>query len=158
MSKKNIGLGIFVIVLGIAMYLASFGIKDFAAVGVGATFFPRLASIGFVILGTLLIIQVLKQPQPVANANPPSVGTVPRKNTYSVILSLCLLIVFLALLETLGYVICSTLYIFFQILILTPEKKKKYLLYGTISALSSLSTYLLFARVFQVMIPNGILG
>lgn len=158
MKNKNFGLGVFSIVLGIAMYLASFGIKDFAAVGVGATFFPRLASLGFVILGTLLIVQVLRHPKAVATAPASSEITSPPQKKYSVILSMGLLIVFLALLETLGYIICSALYIFFQILILTYEKKKKYILYGIISVISSLSTYLLFVRVFQVMIPSGILG
>jgi len=158
MNKKNFGLGLFIIILGIAMYVASFGIKDFSAVGVGATFFPRLASLGFVILGTLLIVQVLRQPKAVATTPASSEITNPPKKKYSVILSMGLLIVFLALLEPLGYIICSALYIFFQILILTHEKKKKYVLYGIISVISSLTTYLLFVRVFQVMIPSGILG
>lgn len=152
MHKKNIGLGAFSIILGVAMYLASFGIRDFAAVGVGATFFPRLASLGFVILGALLILQVLRGPKPLPEAKSPT------KINYSIVLSMVLLVIFLALLESLGYIICSALYIFFQILILAPEKKKNYVLYGIISVTSSLATYLLFVRVFQVMIPSGILG
>ncbi|MDT4763091.1 tripartite tricarboxylate transporter TctB family protein [Sphaerochaeta sp. PS] len=152
MHKKNIGLGAFSIILGVAMYLASFGIRDFAAVGVGATFFPRLASLGFVILGALLILQVLRGPKPLPEAKSPT------KRNYSIVLSMVLLVIFLALLESLGYIICSALYIFFQILILAPEKKKNYVLYGIISVISSLATYLLFVRVFQVMIPSGILG
>ncbi|MDD4573399.1 MAG: tripartite tricarboxylate transporter TctB family protein [Sphaerochaeta sp.] len=158
MNKKNFGLGVFVIALGFAMFLASLGIKDFAAVGVGATFFPRLASMGFVILGVLLIIQVLRKPEAADREANSSEVTDTRKKNFSIVQSIVLIALFLTLLETLGYIICSALYIFFQILVLANEKKKRYVLYGIISVISSLTTYLLFVRVFQVMIPRGILG
>ncbi|MFA6633621.1 MAG: tripartite tricarboxylate transporter TctB family protein, partial [Kiritimatiellia bacterium] len=68
------------------------------------------------------------------------------------------LILYLALIPILGYIIASTLYIFGQILILNRSNKQHYLRYATISIFSAVLTYLLFVKVFSVMIPAGILG
>lgn len=150
-------MGIFTIALGAAIYAASFGIRDFAAVGVGATFFPRLASIGFVILGAILTVQAIKAPKAVAATAPvSSEGTSSSKKNFSVLYSMGLFIVYLALMQTLGYIVCSALYIFIQTLILKPRSQKRYILYGIIAVISSLTTYLLFVRVFGVMMPTGI--
>ncbi len=149
-------MGIFTIALGVAIYAASFGIRDFAAVGVGATFFPRLASIGFVILGAILTVQAIKEPKAVAATSVSSESTNSSKKNFSVLYSMGLFIVYLALMQTLGYIVCSALYIFIQTLILKPRSQKKYILYGIIAVISSLTTYLLFVRVFGIMIPTGI--
>lgn len=149
-------MGIFTIALGAAIYAASFGIRDFAAVGVGATFFPRLASIGFVILGAILTVQAIKVPSAVATTTEPSESTSSSKKNYSVLYSMGLFIVYLALIETLGYIVCSALYIFTQTLILKPRSQKRYILYAIIAVISSLTTYLLFVRVFGIMMPTGI--
>mgnify|MGYP000852030569 CR=1 FL=1 len=153
MNKKTIGLGFFSIALGIAILIMSNDIRDFAAVGVGAKFFPRIAAVGFMILGSLLVYQ---------NRTLLFVRTHSESNVKGAflppVLTLAILILYLALIPILGYIIASSLYIFGQILILNRGNKQRYLRYAIISAISAVATYLLFVKVFSVMIPAGILG
>ena len=153
MDKKTIGLGFFSIALGIAILIMSNDIRDFAAVGVGAKFFPRIAAVGFMILGSLLVYQNRTILFVRANSQRP------RKSVpLSPGLTLALLILYLALIPFLGYIIASSFYIFGQILILNRGSKQYYLRYALISIISAVVTYLLFVKVFSVMIPAGILG
>lgn len=153
MNKKTIGLGFFSIALGIAILIMSNDIRDFAAVGVGAKFFPRIAAVGFMILGSLLVYQnrtilfVRAQSE-----------TIKKNTSLSPFLTLALLILYLALIPLAGYIIASSLYIFGQILVLNRGSKQHYLRYALLSIISAVVTYLLFVKVFSVMIPAGILG
>lgn len=156
MKKKNIGLGVFSIAFGIGMLLLSNGIRDFAAVGVGAKFFPRIAGIGFILIGVLLVYQ-----QRGALANGASTEKAPsydRSANLSVVLSMGLLAIYLILVPRLGYIISSTIYIFGQTLILNRGAKHHYLRFALIAIISAAVTYILFVKVFRVMIPAGIFG
>lgn len=154
MNKKTIGLGFFSIALGIAILIMSNDIRDFAAVGVGAKFFPRIAAAGFMILGALLVYQNRTLLFVRSHSETASM----KGSSLSPLLTLAILILYLALIPILGYIIASTLYIFGQILILNRGNKQHYLRYATISIISAVLTYLLFVKVFSVMIPAGILG
>ena len=153
MNKKTFGLGFFSIALGIAILIMSNDIRDFAAVGVGAKFFPRIAAVGFMILGTLLVYQNRAMLSVRSHSETTMKGA-----SFSPVLTLAILILYLALIPILGYIIASTLYIFGQILILNRGNKQHYLRYAVISIISAVLTYLLFVKVFSVMIPAGILG
>lgn len=157
MNKKTLGLGIFSIAFGTVLFILSTGIKDFAAVGVGAKFFPRLAATGFILLGILLLLELR---QVVVNTASPS-EPAPKSTRFHLnpaLYSMGLLVAYVALLEPVGYIISSTLYIFFQIQILHRGNKHHYVRYAIISIISAIITYLLFVRVFGVMIPAGLLG
>jgi putative tricarboxylic transport membrane protein len=153
MNKKTIGLGFFSITLGIAILIMSNGIRDFAAVGVGAKFFPRIAAVGFMILGALLVYQ---------NRSAIFVRAVnqdaKKAISFAPFVTLGLLILYLALIPLLGYIVASTLYIFCQIIVLNRGNKQRYVQYALISIVCSAIIYLLFVKVFTVMIPSGILG
>jgi len=130
------------------------GIRDFAAVGVGAKFFPRIAAVGFMILGSLLVYQN----RAMLFGRSHSQNTTLKRASLSPLLTLAILVLYLALIPILGYIIASILYIFGQILILNRGNKHQYLRYAVISIISATGTYLLFVKVFNVMIPAGILG
>ncbi len=153
MQKKTVGLGLFSVVSGIVILIMSNSIRDFAAVGVGAKFFPRIAGFGFIGLGCLLVYQnrdvLLLRTQP---------NTVRQTVSLSPAFTLVLLVLYITLIPLLGYILASSLYLYGQILILNQGNKQRHLRYGMISILSAVLTYLLFVKVFSVMIPAGILG
>jgi putative tricarboxylic transport membrane protein len=156
MNKKNIGLGVFSIAFGIGMLLLSNGIRDFAAVGVGAKFFPRIAGVGFILIGALLVLQ---QRSALADGTSSEKATsYDRSANLSVVLSMGLLTLYLILVPRLGYIISSTIYIFGQTLILNRGAKPHYLRFALIAIISAGVTYILFVKVFRVMIPAGIFG
>lgn len=156
MNKKTIGLGVFSIFLGIAILLLSTSIKDFAAVGVGAKFFPRIAAVGFLLLGVILMYQgrrILVLGSSIPNENESTT-----QSWRAPLLSMVLLAIYVVLIPLLGFIFSSFLYVFLQILILNRGRKYHLLRYFIISAASSIVIYILFVRVFSVMIPAGLLG
>lgn len=74
-----------------------------------------------------------------------------------VLLSLVLLAASIFLLEYVGFLIIGAVYLFLQILILSPKEKRKPIRYALLSIVISAAVYLLFVRAFHVMLPNGIL-
>ena len=76
----------------------------------------------------------------------------------AVLISVVLMCAYVGFLESLGFILASTIYAFCQMLILAKNVKWNYLLFGAIALISSAVAYLLFVRVFQVMLPAGILG
>ena len=156
---KDAAIGLFSVAIGLVLFVLSFQVKDFASVGVGAGFLPRLAAILFVVLGAFLAIQGYLA----SRTAPKKESDVSRKEGSSggsrqVYLSILLLCAYAILLQPVGFIISSALFIFFQIVILSKGLKRNYLLFGVVSVVSSAAAYVLFVRVFQVMIPAGILG
>nr|WP_321262228.1 tripartite tricarboxylate transporter TctB family protein [uncultured Sphaerochaeta sp.] len=158
MNRKTLGLGVFSILFGILIFLLSLDIRDFAAVGVGAKFFPRIASLGFIILGLIFIAgQVRIQIQ----MNTYKESTEKPQFTFSInpaVFSMLLLVVYVAAISVLGYIISSVIYIYFQILILNRGKTMHHLRFVMIAVVSSATSYFLFVRIFGVMITAGLLG
>lgn len=162
---KDAATGLFSVALGVVLFALSFQVKDFASVGVGAGFLPRLTAILFVALGCFLAFQGVKSARsiPAAKTSAQEKNAGPDKQPASggmkqVYLSMLLLCAYVALLQPAGFIIASTLFVFLQIVILSKGLKRNYVLFGIVSVVSSVVAYYLFVRVFQVMIPAGILG
>lgn len=153
------------IAIGVSLFVLSFQVKDFASVSVGPEFLPRIAAVLFIALGGILALQGLKAARSAPNAAsaPVSRAKDPADSKYGggllpVAYSIIVLGLYVALLKPIGFIISSALFIFFQILILSQGLKRNYLLFAVVAVLSSVIAYYLFVRVFQVMIPAGILG
>lgn len=158
MNRKTVGLGVFSILFGIFILILSRGIRDFAAVGVGAKFFPRIAGLGFIVLGSIFLfgqIQLHLQQRGQANTGSKAVFT---WTINPAVFSMILLVLYVAAISTLGYIISSVIYIYLQIIILNRGKKIHHLRYAVTAVVSSLASYFLFVRIFGVMIPAGLLG
>lgn len=160
MNRKTFGLGVFSILFGIFILVLSRNIRDFAAVGVGAKFFPRIAGIGFIILGLIFIAGQLKLFIQLKGKTE-SAETVRWTSLFTInpaVFSMVLLIGYVAAISILGYIISSVFYIYLQIIILNRGKPMHHIRYAIIAVVSSLASYFLFVRIFGVMIPAGLLG
>lgn len=78
----------------------------------------------------------------------------------SIVLTIASLAVFSALIEPLGFLISSFIYMILQSFILTlkEERKKKAVFIIILSAVFSVAVYLIFTRGLGLMLPKGILG
>lgn len=72
-------------------------------------------------------------------------------------LSIAIIVLYLILIDLLGFVPASILYLFGQICLLTDSWKKKWPLYLAISIAVSIVCYLFFRSVFHLMLPKGIM-
>jgi putative tricarboxylic transport membrane protein len=58
----------------------------------------------------------------------------------------------------LGFLIMTTVYLFFQMSIMCAREKRKPVMFVVISAIASVVVYFTFVKVFSLMLPAGILG
>ncbi|WP_339115521.1 tripartite tricarboxylate transporter TctB family protein [Thioclava sp. GXIMD2076] len=154
------------ILLGIGLYLSSLDIMEFGRSAVGADFMPKLCAVLLVALGALLLLGDVRRPKAAPFRPRPIEGDAPTPKEdrpligggLAVIVSLVLMLAYVAALPVLGYILCSALYIFVQILIISPFRRARLPLYLGISVAVAAGSYALFVLVFQVTIPAGLLG
>ncbi len=155
-KNPNFITGIGAIGLAVLMFSASFDIKEFVVTRAGASFMPRVTAGLFAILGSILVFESFRYAKsaPANEKNEENVfGGWP-----AVILSAILMCAYVGLLNTLGFIVSSVVYIFLQMLVLAKGAKCHYLLFSLISILVPIIVYFLFVHMFKVMIPSGILG
>ena len=163
-TDKNFLTGVGVIILGLFMYFASFDIQEFIRTRVGASFVPRVASSLFVILGGILILGSFRctvpteTPEYATEEEEEEEGEKVFGGLPAVFLSLILMIAYVGLMESVGFIITSVVYIFLQILVLAKQGPHNYLVFGLISIVVPIVVFYLFVNVFKVLIPAGILG
>lgn len=74
----------------------------------------------------------------------------------TVLLTGVLIFLYVALLAPFGFPLMSSLYLFFQIILLTPSyEKRNYPLFAAISVVASVAVYYTFLWSFDMMLPNG---
>ncbi len=71
--------------------------------------------------------------------------------------SLVAIILYIGMLNILGFIIATIIFLFFQFTILTPNRlKSNYLLYVIVSIVTSLTVYYLFRYGLNLVLPRGI--
>lgn len=144
MKKGDLILSIICILLGILTLVYSSSFPGQAAD------FPRLLSMVLVALGGLLLGRTYTS---FKNKKSKSIEKMDFKNIKKVGLIALLFIIYYMVLETLGYIIPTFLITFLTIFVLKYKKLKTNLI---LSAILSVSLYLIFTFLFQVKLPHGL--
>lgn len=79
------------------------------------------------------------------------------KEHWEVVGTFILLTIYIGIMDYLGFVIASMIYIFFQILVLTPKEKRNYKMAGILAVIFSISIYYVFVEWLMVLLPVGLL-
>jgi len=157
---KDVFCGGALILLGAGLFAASFGIKSVALNLIKADFFPRLDAALLVILGVILTVtgfSKAKYIQIEEDGQPPFWKN---DSTVSMLETLALVSVYVFLMKPVGFIISTFLYLAAQMVVLAPREKrtrKNIMLFVVISLATSLAVYLVFVKVFYLMLPAGIL-
>ena len=159
MKKKNlIAAGLF-LALAIFVWVTSGSCVPklsarFSANQLANDFFPKLVSVLMGGLAVLLVIQTLhaKPGSPVIEESDEDKPT--KKEMLMPAAGLALLVLYLVLIEPLGYVIDTFLLCVFYLALF---RCKKWYYYAVTPLVASLGVYMLFTRVFLVILPRGIL-
>ncbi|MFA5852184.1 MAG: tripartite tricarboxylate transporter TctB family protein [Spirochaetales bacterium] len=157
MKKKTRELLLGALMLGIgALYLAlTLGIPRKG--GIDASFVPFVLSAIILLLGTLQTVGALRIKNEGANGQEKTESK-EKVDTPTVLKTIFLILVYVAFLNKIGFVIMSILYLFIQFIVLTPAyKKKNYLMYAIVAIVSSVSIFLIFRYIFDLMLPAGLL-
>ncbi|MDQ7734704.1 tripartite tricarboxylate transporter TctB family protein [Halomonas sp. SpR1] len=161
---RDIVTGCVLLLLSAALFWASQNIRDFASIGVGANFLPLLTAWLFLILGLAIVIASFRKTKPVKSGNDTSIGQEEAGEDAvfgglpSVFLSIFLMVIYFLCLEKVGFLVSTLVYVFLQIQILEKDKKRNHRLFFATTLIAVVLLYFLFANVFDISLPSGILG
>jgi putative tricarboxylic transport membrane protein len=149
--------GSLLLLWAICLYIASLGVKMISGVSrIGSGFVPQLVAIILAIVSITIIAGGIRKlkifDQAVSKTDAAKV------NLTALVATLFSIFIYIILLEKVGFLIMTTLYLFVQINILSSKEGRKIPLFGIIAVTVSVAVYYLFVNVFQLMLPAGILG
>ncbi|MGE4284728.1 MAG: tripartite tricarboxylate transporter TctB family protein [Clostridia bacterium] len=149
--------GAFMLLIAAAMFISSFSIKVLTVSKIGAAFVPQLIAGVLAILSILVIINGYRSLQ-LAKANSEEMEKDEPIRTEAVVGTIIVLLAYVVLLEKIGFIITTALYLFAQFFILADKSQRKIPLFAGLAIIISVGVYYLFVNVFQLMLPPGILG
>lgn len=160
-AKKNVYSGIFFFLFSVFLYAESYNMNISKADPIGPQMFPRIVAICIALLAVWQMIKNgREQKSAVAADSKPTENH--KKLNIPILLTIAILIVYPLLLESVGFIILTSLYLFCQIFLLLPKGsiriKKEVITATAVAVLFSLLLYFLFNKVFQIILPAGILG
>ncbi len=147
--KKNFEsnlVNLMMLFIGIALFISAQSIKAGATNSLGGDFVPKLSTGLWVVVTALLFFTGLKS----------SASESEQMNMMGLLKTFVLLLVYIALLKTLGFIVCSILYLGVQMYLFLPKElhsKKNYILLGVIAVIVPILTDIVFVNVFSLILP-----
>lgn len=141
-----------IFIFGALLFISAQSIKVGAAMGQGGDFMPKLCSVLWLIISGLLVVTTVLDKCPRGEE---------KGNLKGFFLTLILLFLYVLLLEPVGFVITSIVYMFIQMMLFVPKElinKKQLIVFAVVSVLLPVLVNLLFENVFYLILPAGILG
>lgn len=121
---------------------------------IDAAFVPWVLAVSLCLLGALQLWMWRKLPDKRAEpAEKPETIDYP-----TVFKTLALVLLYTALMEPVGFLITTALYLYVQFIVLTPaEQKVKHLRYALIAVVSAVLIFYIFRHGFDLLLPVGLL-
>lgn len=141
---------VFFMILAIVIYYMSLQVKVDEISKIGTNFVPILISLGMFILSLSILVDTIRAKN--------TTEAKEKKNNLPVYLTFLSLISYVLLIEKIGFLIMTILYLFTQMFILSGFKKKNAILYLIISIAVASFTYFGFRNFLDVLLPTGILN
>ncbi|MCD8169681.1 MAG: tripartite tricarboxylate transporter TctB family protein [Clostridiales bacterium] len=155
-NKKEILSGVIFFLIAVALYAGSYAIVVTTNDAMGPQFFPRTVA---VIMGLLAGVQVaggLKKEKKEQGDEGMGGFNARAAATIAILFAYALLV------QTVGFIIMTALYLMAQILLLLPEKRLKsrkgIVITAVVSVVTPIFIYELFYRAFSIFLPTGLLG
>lgn len=153
-KKENFVIFLILAVLSIAMLISAMFIPAGGSLGFGADFMPKIVA-GLLLLCSLgFLIQSIRAPRQEKTEEKKKFDYVPLMRFG---IALGLLILYVALLKSVGFIIMTALYIFAQSLFMVPREKRSVLRSGILAVVTSLLIYFIFTKGLNMVLPLGIL-
>lgn len=152
---KMLFTGIFVALFAAAYFAGSLFIRKSKAVSIGADFMPKLYAVILLLLAACLIYQGIREARRfVGEEN----NNGERKDTKNVLLTFVLIIAYIAVMELIGFMLSSAIFLFLMSMLLTPaDIKRNYKMALLYSVILSIGAYLLFHNVMFMPLPVGVI-
>jgi putative tricarboxylic transport membrane protein len=163
-KNQNLVAGGFLFALGLVYFLMAFTIQlTNIDKLVGSRLFPQIIGGLIMFFSSCLIVDNLvknkKGQKSQSNEDDQADAADPPKPLYkNTVFVLVSLAAYIFLMEKIGFLVSTLIYLISQMALLEREKQNRnYLKYFIISIASSLAIYFLFTTVFNMVLPRGIL-
>lgn len=154
----NLIVGIFFMVLSVAMIIAAQRLPKSKVMDIGPDFMPTVIGVLILVLSTLLLISTIRN----FKARVAEIDGMEKENyDYKrVLLSFISVLIYAFVLKTVGFIICTLVYLPIQMYILAPDEKrgkKNIIQFIVIDVIFTLIVYFLFRYGFKILLPAGFL-
>lgn len=149
--REYLGSAMFLI-FGVALMLGSRSITTFIENDVGPAFMPKLVGISIVVLSLIKLIINIKDKTDTKEDSKSKEG-IEKGGIYTLVLVFAYFLV----LNKLGFIISTAIYLFLQIQILSKYDEHDIKTKLIISIVVPVVVFFLFTKGFQLMLPKGIL-
>lgn len=151
--------GLFWLGIAIVMYIASFDMKTLAIGAastsfVGSGFMPRVVAFGMAFFSALVIWRGLKNIRNTKTIDADKCSGLAAEYL-PVWVSVVLLALYIVLMEKVGFLITTVVYLFVQMMILAAPEHRRPLMFLVISLICSIAIYYTFTEVFYLMLPES---
>ncbi|MBS5520486.1 tripartite tricarboxylate transporter TctB family protein [Acidaminococcus intestini] len=141
---------IFILIGGFLYYEASF-IKILMDKDLGSGFFPKVIGISMVIMALLNFCITLLDKRQKKQENRS------QDDWKSFILTILCMIIYVAIFDSLGFILSTILYLFSQIIVLSKKENRNLPLFAGIAVLTAFAVYGIFVYLIGMPLPMGIL-
>lgn len=154
MDKKNVSIGIGSVVFGAFFFISALGIKEAKASSASASLFPKIITAMMVIMGLLLLLrEYVRMHNGSSNPKPIQI-----KNGKLMLVFCASMLLYALLLEILGFLICTFLYLTAMAILLDKENSRRSMLYKVLfGGLLTAAIYLMFNNFFNASLPIGMI-
>ena len=149
-KKKGIVTSILFLAFSIVMIVFARSIKPMMKNDLGSGFFPMVVGIAMCALSVLRLILAIREKE----------GAV-KKSGDDLMGGLATIILiggYCIAFNPVGFIISTAIYLFLQILILTPKEKRSWPITAAISLVAPFAFYALFVYLINTPLPKGLFG
>lgn len=160
---KEIILGVAMLALAAFYLYYAFGIKTRSTVSVSAKLIPEILGVVVAILGVAQLahgmrhLAEMRRKDAEEGARPVFMTFTERRDFPPIVLTFVLIIGYAMAFEPLGFIVSSSLCMFFQIMLLAPTGKRRPLQFAVISVVVAVGVYIAFRKGLDLSLPPGIL-
>ena len=149
-KKKGIITSLLFLAFSILMIVFAKDIKPMMKNDLGSGFFPMVVGIAMCGLSVLRLILAIREKEEAAKKSGDDLmgglGTLILIGGYCIAFS------------PVGFIISTIIYLFLQILLLTPKEKRNWLVISLISLIAPFAFYALFVYLINTPLPKGLFG
>lgn len=149
--RNNIIISIIFILIGDFLYYEASFIKILMDKDLGSGFFPKVIGISMVIMALLNFCITLLDKRQKKQENRS------QDDWKSFILTILCMIIYVAIFDSLGFILSTILYLFSQIIVLSKKENRNLPLFAGIAVLTAFAVYGIFVYLIGMPLPMGIL-
>lgn len=150
---RDITCSLIMFIFGMVMFIVALGIPHKIESDVGSGFVPKFVSICIMVVAVVQFILTLLDKKN---------NVKPKENLFEDmkggIGTIVLMVLYMAIFESVGFIFSSILYLFLQILWLSDDTNRKPVLFAIVSVALPVAVSALFAFVIKMPLPRGIFG